>query len=476
MDKKLVLSDICRDLLLDRKNRALLLYSESCKKNLPLIYNFVCKHLDSDADTIDQAIKSFSTEEIIVFNDMLQGVISLCKDEWVGDHIPVEVIDDESQRKRCSLCNQPNNKWVYNIKNKLNGRKMNVGSTCIGEFPTIELMKGKTRTQLEKEAEKLSRMKSLTLKFPGIEKTLEQWESTIYSFEILIPHTLEQPYLEIGKKIEELKNEYLNKKVDDSVFLEIEKLLVERKKYLQAMEEYVEEYKEERYVATSKIVSWLKSKGDLQTLETLKETGFITYRTAPKIHERSFLEKIIEDMNFLFADSGLEITDLDYNQDGFVIKPFVDKNFRLICPFGNFLSYFSWVLFGEKQTAAFNIKNIFKVSDIYDKSSVELAIAELKKVLNQSRSLFSIQIDKYTDYYEENIIDIYDKRKNKVWVVNLKKFLKEFKSVAFGITEVDDDDMNNYLTGLSKSEYKCYTIKELREIREAAREMHKVKF
>jgi hypothetical protein len=475
MEKKLFLSDICRDLLLDRKNRALLLYSESCKKNLPIIYNFVCKHLDSSADKIDQAIKSFSTEEIIIFNDMLQGVISLCKDEWIGDHRPVEIINDESQRKRCSLCDQPNNKWVYNIKNKVNGSKMNVGSTCIGEFPTIELMKGKTRTQLEKEAEKLSRMESLALKFPGIEKMLEQWESNVYSFEILIPNKLEQPYLEIGKKIGELKDKYLNKKVDEEVFCEIEGLLLECKKYLEDMEEYVEEYKKERYVATNKIVSWLKLKGDLQTLETLKETGFITYITAPKIHERSFLEKVAEDMNNYFADLGLELTDLDYYQNGFVIKPFVDKSFRLICPFGNFLSYFSWILFGEKQTAAINIKNIFKVSDIYDKSSVELAMNELKKVLKQSRSLFSVRIDKYTDYYEENIIDIYDKRKDIVWVVNLKKFLREFKSVAFGIVEVDDDDLNYYLTSLSKSEYKCYTINELRELREAGREMDKLK-
>jgi len=71
---KITLSEICRDLLLDRKNRALLVYSESCKKTLPDIYNFAKKHLDADANVIDVSLSSLTTKEIIIFNDMLQGV------------------------------------------------------------------------------------------------------------------------------------------------------------------------------------------------------------------------------------------------------------------------------------------------------------------------------------------------------------------------------------------------------------------
>lgn len=468
--EKIVINDIIRDLLLDRKNRALLLQSESCRKNLPIIYDFVYKYLDSDVSIIDEAIKSLNSEDVIVFNDMLQGILTLCKDEWIGGQNPVEVIDDESLRKRCSLCNQPNNKWVYNIMNKLNGRKMNVGSTCIDEFPSIELRKNRTRTQLEKEAEKINRMKMLTIQFPRIEKTLQQWESKLDSFEILIPHELEKPYLEIGEKIRKLKEDYLNKKISDDKFPEIKEFFSESNQYISSMKEYVEDYRNERFVVTREIVSWLKVRGDLQTLETLKETGFLTYKTAVKIYEKNFLDKVIEDMNFLYSDSGLIIKGVDQDKKGFIIEPFSEEEFKLICPFGNFLKYFSCVLFGEKQTIVFNIKNIFIASDIYGNSSLELAMIKLQKVLKEAKSLFSIKIDNNIDYIAENIIDVYDRSKDKIWEVDLRKFLKEFKAIAFTIIKVDDQDISNYLGG---SEYRCYSKEELREKRQISKEIHK---
>jgi hypothetical protein len=471
---KITLSEICRDLLLDRKNRALLVYSESCKKTLPDIYKFAKKHLDDDANVIDASLSSLTTKEIIIFNDMLQGIISLCKDEWIGSETPVEIINDKKLRKNCSLCNQPNNKWVYNIKNKLTGKTINVGSTCIGHFPSIELMKGKSKSQLEREAERQHRLQILTLKFPGIQKTLERWESELYSFKVLIPNQLAIPYLDLKSKLDELVNKFINKKADEEIFIEIGEILTERKMLLDSIREYEKESIEHDYIATREVYQWLKRKGDIETIEKLKENGYISYNTAPKIFEKNFLKRVIEDINFNFDDLGTSIIDLDDEQGGFIIKPFLNTEFKLICSYEKFLSAFGWVLFGEKRNAALSLINIFKLSRIYGRQSFELTLEKLKEVLRKSKSNYAIQINRLTDYFDENIVDLVDKRKNIIWVIKGNKFLNEFKNIAFELTECDDNDIGSFLDSLSPTDYKRYTRNELKELREAGRNMSRV--
>jgi hypothetical protein len=471
---KIFLSRICRDLLLDRKNRALLVYSESCKKTLPDIYNFAKKHLDADAYMIDKALSSLTRKEIIIFNDMLQNIISLCKDEWIGSEIPVEIIDDEELRINCSLCNQPNNKWVYNIKNKLSGITINVGSTCIGHFPSIDVLQGKTKSQLVREAERQYRLKILSLKFPGIQKTLETWESELYSFKVLIPNQLATPFLDLKSKLDELVNKFKNKKADEEIYIEIEKILTDRDILLDSIIEYEIESIEHDYIATREIYQWLKLKGDLETIEKLKDTGYISYNTAPKIFEKNFLNRVIEEFNFNFYDLGTSIIDLDDEHEAFIIKPFLNTEFKLICRYEKFLYTFGWVLFGEKRHAALSLTNIFKLSKIYDLRSYEITLEKLKEVLRKSSSNYAIQIDHFTDYFSENIVDLFDKRNNIIWVIKGNKFLNEFKNIAFELTKCNEDDIGYFLRSLRPSDYRQYTRNELRELREISRGINKV--
>jgi len=470
----IILSEHIRTLILEKKNRSLIVNSVSSKKEFQFIYGFSVKHLTSRAKEIDEALELLNEEEIIILNDMLQGVINLCKDEWVGDYNPVEIINDDSLRKVCSLCGQKNNKWVFNIRNKINNNKMNVGSSCIGEFPSIELQKGKTRSMLEKEAMRKSLLQDLTLKFPGIEKVVVNWEKEVDRYEIMIPYEIEEPYQRIGIELKGIYDEYLIGSKDENIYKEIEEYLTKRKDFISAMEEYVKEHRESEYIVTNKIVKWLKEHGKNQTIETLKQTGYVTYDTASVIHEPDFLLKVADDMNFIFTDTEIEIIDLDFEMKGFVIKPLKKNDFNLICPFDRFIGNYTWVLFGENGHAKFSMQNIFKSTKIYDRKSVDIIVNDLIYRINDAHISLSLYESSLNDYYELNQLDIYDNNTKKVTVTNLMNFLQEFKIYAFGIKEVDMDDIRSYLSNLNPSMYKVYTPKQLRELREAGREISKI--
>lgn len=462
-----------RNLLLDQKNRSLIVNSVSSEKEFHFIYNFSVKHLGSKAREIDDALFSLNTEEITILNDMLQGVIKLCKDEWVGDQNPVEIINDDSLRKICSLCGQKNNKWVFNIKNRLNGNKMNVGSSCIDEFPSIELRRGKTRSMLENEALKKSRLQELTVEFPGIENIVLNWSKEVGQFEVLIPDEIDEQFQELGNELKGIYDDFIANKKDSELFSKINLILESRKGFISSMREYEEEHRDKEYIVTRKIVNWLKRHGKDQAIKILKQTGYVTYSTVSGIHEPEFLLKIAQNMNLMFDDTEIEIIDLDHEMKGFVVKPLKRFELKLICPFDSFLSNFSWVLFGENSHARYNVTNVFKSAKIYGRKSVEMVADDLRYRVNNSQISISLYDSSYNDYLDLNEIDIYDKKTKKVTVLNLMNFLEKFKVYAFGIEEVDVAEIRWYLEHLDKSKYRVHTPKELRQLREAGRDMSK---
>ncbi|MDF2789851.1 MAG: hypothetical protein K0S80_2949 [Neobacillus sp.] len=460
------LSELCRKLILDRKNRSLIVNSESCKGNLPEIFEFMVKNLDKSADEIDLELEKLDDDETNTLNEMLQGVVNLCKDEWIGGNNPVEIIEDESKRKHCSLCNQPNNKWVFNIRNKINGKKMNVGSTCIDEFPSIELRRGKTRSQLQKEAERLAWNKQVTHYYPGILKKIENWDSQVNNYEILITNDLVNPYLEIGEKIKDIIEDYKSdRSVEDRMDL-INSLLVEAEKCDCAIGEYVEENRESEFVVTRNIVKWLRKRNDLQTLDYLKRDGFIDSKTISMIYEHNFITSIVDRLNFIFDDINVMIVHCNFEKNGFVIKPYKNSSIKLFSKFKDILSCYGWILVGDsKYNAKVSLKNIVRISTYSDSSTLSKIIdvigEQLKKV-----NIFSLLNNETVDYIELGEIDIYDNKEQMVYVTPLIDFFNQYKIQIFNLENFDEKDLKSYL----KERGKKYSRKELTELREVSRE------
>lgn len=148
---------------------------------------------------------------------------------------------------------------------------MNVGSKCITAFHSLEYPSGLTKAEVMRRAHQQSRLQSLTLKFPGIEKIVSSWEFELEKYHILIPEFLESKYLDIGSKLKEIYNNYLKRRVGKADIKKISKILKSRDSFLSNMRDYEAENKQKDYVVTRKIVKWLQLKNDYETIKHLKK-------------------------------------------------------------------------------------------------------------------------------------------------------------------------------------------------------------
>ncbi|ARF70731.1 hypothetical protein B7C51_24990 (plasmid) [Paenibacillus larvae subsp. pulvifaciens] len=462
------------ELLKDKKKRNLLVNSESIK-GYKTLYQFLLENEEINDKIIESKL---SDHDKITVNDMFPNIIKLCQDEWKEEDdnllIPYEILEGEN-RKKCSLCGQ-NNKEIYYITNKFNGKKLNVGKICVKEFALNSFKDKKTRSQWNKEAKRNLRLQEINSIYNGIEKIVTNWDEELKKFELLIPSFFEKPYLKLGADIRKCFNDYLDKVIDKSVFEKIGMFLDQRSELINQMQMYCDENKDKDFVVNRKIVEWLRNNNDQQTIELLKNTGYVTVDTVHKINETEFLLEITKKMKSHLSSINMSIRGIDEDRESFIIKPSLFSDEKILCKYEVFLNNFGWVLFGEKpkNKPSFIRKNIIIVSRVYDRKTCELILLELGRLLAYSTSKISIYFDEENenrydydyDFYENNQLDLWDKRKNKIVVVRLSDFLKEFKLYALEVQDKDEVEKRllKFVDFLPRETH-WYTKEEIRDIR-----------
>lgn len=458
----LEVNELSRSYLIDRKSRVIFIRSEASKKE-PFLYEFILKNVYLSAQEIDEQLQNLSEEQIIIINDLLPSILKMCKDEWKGDEVPAKIILKEEDRINCSLCNAKN-RDIFFIVNKLNGNKLNVGSTCIQEFSTITLQEGKSRSALLREAMKVALLRKLTLEFPGIQKEVEDWNNKLNYYEILIPKSLEEEYLSLGEKFRQLFDEYLSN--NETSYENFEEIFKKKNKILGIINEYVQNNKDEKWVVNKIIVDWLRRNNKHNVIEKLKETGYITSKIAEEIEEVSFLEYVRLELNKHLDSMGLEIIKVDTtNNTNFIICS--KKNgIKLECRTNKFISYFGSVVFNDENNL-FKPINIFKVSNLQKESDIQQVLNQVNGVLISAKANYRIYDGfSHYNYFEKNELDILDNTIMKIRVIELREFINCVKHLIFDfqlherlISEIDKH-MEDY------AQKKKYTVQELKSIRD----------
>lgn len=467
------INKLSRELFLDKKNRSILCFSEHSKINFRFLYEFAKRTKDKDAQEVDEMLKTLNSDEAIIFNDMLPNILHLCKEEWTGDFKPVEIINDERKRKNCSLCGTKNNKWVFNIKNKLNNTKMNVGSTCITEFSSIDLKQGYTKSKLMKEALKQDKLRKLTIEIPNVERMIKKWNTEPEKFPVLIPNSLVDEYEILGEKTALVYEKCLDGKIKfDKALIVIKSSITQQEEMLSTMNDYSNNYSSERYIVTRAIVNYLLRENDVTTIEKLKITGFVAHETAENIKEPVFLEKFRSDMNVFLNEMGIEISGLDQSNETFELSIHSEAKFKMFCTYSKFIRYFGSIVFGERDQIKLNKSNIFLVCDVFDIDSYSILLSRLNEKAGKGYNLHAYE-NKDLNLLQLDQLDIREQNgSGKVYVVSLKKFMKEFKKYAF----IEDKaaiakEINEFIS--KEEKIRTTTIKKLNELRRESSEVFK---
>jgi hypothetical protein len=454
------ISDSARALLKSEKIRTLLLYSENANQ-----YNFLKvfaqKFRKAKADIVEKEISIWNPKKVSIINDLLDRIVNSCRDEWKGTSQPFDIVSSHKKRIPCDLCGFPHLKDLYYIQNKLNRKKLIVGSTCINEFPNIEFPGRKGIKQLKREMNQNKRLKRISIEIPGIAREIDDWETELFNYDILIPLKYQDEYSSLGEEVKVLYEKYLNGKVTEEVFHEIRKAKRKKEKMLSNIGLYNSINKNKLLVASNKIVNWLLTNGKKQVIEKLKVTGFIDENTIHEITEPDFIIK----MNPIFAEKLKGVGTFEYSKaDNEYVLYLNNFDIKLYFPLEKFLDYFGNLLLDKNPKITFSELNIFKIGRIRDRLSKQNTLFQIDRMLRGSE--ISIAFDDYGgryDYLDENVVDIYDSRYNKIFEDNLIKFLDDYKGYA--LIKDSGRVKREVLTYVNLNKSKMRTKKELEDIR-----------
>jgi hypothetical protein len=440
------------DVKIKKKQRNLLLKSEVIN-DYPWLHSLLARHEKVDVEQVPDNLK----EEFV---NITPFILKQGGEEWKGNEDVLSPVDDlGSDRKRCALCGTKN-RYIFYIKNRLNGNTLNVGRDCVEEFADFDfLQNGKSISELMKNARKVKRMSEVNKRFNGIDQIVESWFRMSDKYQVIIPNYIEKPYFDCGNLIKQYYEGYLEEKHSESIFNKIGQLLKSYSMFIEQMDDYQIENINDKYVVTKPMLSWMKSKKLNDIIEMVKEDGKISPSTIQKVYETSFMKKINNDVVKILEKLKLEVLKTDYENQVYIIQPDMHNGQVLLSlRFDKLVYFFGGLLFQEKSYASLDMKNLIRISEINDEGSID----SLVEVLSY-KPFKRIRMKLHYESFQLNEIDITNIANGEVSIINLKSFVEESKRFLLYATETELDKFEEYILSI---ETKKYTRQELDELRE----------
>ncbi|MCL6479885.1 MAG: hypothetical protein K6T65_16055 [Peptococcaceae bacterium] len=437
------------------KERTLLLYSEVIKQ-FPEIHRL----LEENEDITDEFVCKLPEEQRNFFDNILPVVLKQAASEWRGN--PKRLMEDmgpnEDDWLHCSLDNQPN-RYIFYIENILNGTTLNVGSECVKHFWDGSL-KGKSVAQLKREATRLKRLNDLNDKIPGIARTIESWGSIIQEALVIIPNSLEKPYLDLGRKAKDMLESYLSSKFEVDYFNEFRQILEKRHVFANQINEYIKNNQMKRDIPTKEIRIWLENNNLTNVLEQLKNDGKITWGTAHRIEEIGFMKSIVEDLNRGLLNIGFNIINVDSVRKGYVLEPIRGYKIKLFSKHKNLVFYCGWIIFNEEPIEPFTLEGVLQQSSLYNEEDIDIVLKRLKALS------FGLEIVFEDVDHELNEVIVFDRKADNYVIINLKYLAEEFKGLVVGASDKTIKDLASYIHSIKEKRYTKTEIKDIKRIRE----------
>lgn len=262
-------------------------------------------------------------------------LIDNMKKEWIG----VKCYETTDEEVRCQLCSHKN-KFIFFIKNKLNGNELHVGSECIKHFQGIEDIKklNKDKNQIEKQRSKDRRTIEFDEKLPDYTEFIRKAETAFENINIVLPYSTYEElkkslyamniartnYINNGGSIDELKVHCLNLK-KRHLFLWNEAKI------------YYQNNCRKKLICHKDMGDWLK-KDYLDIWEKIsRNNGLLTVETLPYINKGKFIQKYLPDFQRHIRDQDLSILKID---DSNILFQLTNLNYRSGLSFEIDLSWF----------------------------------------------------------------------------------------------------------------------------------------
>ena len=466
------------DTRIDAKMGKIILESEATKESGNMWLKEILEEKEqpilkyNEIELLENKQKEFL--EATLFNDFYT---TACK-EWEL----TDIIDDDKEIE-CSLCGQKDTKKKFYIKNKLNGTILNVGSTCINNFDDIRSIDGKTRSEIEKEWKDRKRDSFLNEKYPGIINKMDQWGRKIEELPTIIREDLEVKYFSISKQAKDLRDKFRKaSKIDNTIADKINDLVIQGEEILNDINRDIDQKKTSEWFITKEIKEWYYKNNNDSTLESfLKEDGLIKWRSACRIYEPNFVEKIIEKLRKVFEKTDIKIKEFNSNRKTIIInindRNIYSSRINLECSYNRFMGEYGGTIFENEFDFQNEKQFVIENSNIVDDYSLNISVRNLKHLLSK----YSLNIKNWDlEFNEITFAEYNTEKKNMYRIINLKKFINSFISLLYKNNLKEDEILKvkeyikNNSSIMSEEEYK--ETLDRRERQEKAMQVNYNKF
>ena len=355
--------------------------------------------------------------------------------EWYAERVSEE---DPDKNVRCGLCNTPN-KYLYFIRNRLNGQTLNVGSSCITKFPGMEgyIEQKKQMSQIHKNHRIVARRMEFHKRFPDVEETISNADNYMDSLPIVLPAELYNKLKNTGNRMHAVYNVYVNegKKPIQSALDSFELFELAKTQFSLLSKEadgFITENRGNPLICKKREVDWLLLHHKKSTVQRIAENGgkyneytlgAVSSYDFVKSYIKLFIERNrskfikLKTMNDRTLNFQAVLSMTEYPQIQYTIK-FSDfmKQIGAKCILDEEYTYSEKELLGIAQinrtyenlnTILGYIASILKKLEyafLIDSDSEELILYRRK-----NQAIRTIQISRFLDGYNKHILDPDDK-------------------------------------------------------------------
>lgn len=425
MSKKLSKSILSRDEI------SLLLNSEEPKNellygNLFFVLNNIQGLKAVSLEQLDKLNLNTHANAALTYNK--KSLMSNVNAEW---YVESESAEDENKQARCGLCNTPN-KYLFYIRNRINNKRLNVGSSCMKKFPSIEgyshyknEMNKTIRTQ-----QSIARRTKFHEHFPNVQEILDSTSFYFDNLPILLPNTLYFPLRENVRTLRIIYRDYVNsgKKPFDSIkdSFELFSEYLSQFHQLKSNADNVVRKNVGRYLICKRDeLDWLidNKKFDLITKMTLNN-GFYTPEVAQRMTYYKFLQRFFK--RFCNANKYPHIHFTNINNEGDQFKLSIENHgcvFLYIINIKKFMMNIGYKCIFEDNYS-------FECSELFQYASI--AISQ-----HNMQNIFDIIEDKLVKFGYYILVDdtthdiyIYKKSDKSIKEFTLQKFINFYSLYA----------------------------------------------
>lgn len=437
------------DDIIDRRNLKIIVNSSFTDRDeYKWIKDYCIKNNCSSISEAD--LENFTEQQKSFINGSLYRDFYIkCCDEWDVDYTIEQSETDTANI--CELCGKKHLQYLFFLRNKINNKKLVVGSKCIESYMEFSDKNNKQKIHYMANKVKLNNEK------PGINEFINSMDDFEDTLSIYVKEDLIRKYDALCRVIEKQYNNVcnsFNKKTKETLFSNINTLCNLQKE----MTKYDKLHSSDIWSVTPEIKRWCKKNINKENIiKYLRKSIYIKLNSAILIKEENFKSKIDNEMRKQLKKYDIKL--LNSTMDNYLISKNGYDNIKLDVSYTDALKLYGEGIFNNEVSVVPTDDEFYSIVHITDSESIYEASRNIAH--NIKNELYFLS----EDSAESSLDKVYfrDFSKNVVYTLDGREFVNKFKSLIYKnkLTNDEKNEVLEYILSKPSEKYKDYNANKI---------------